>query len=92
TQVQRSAIEALGRLRDPQAMALVESYTAEGTEPSVKRAAEAAVKAISDQTPATTQEVVELRKSVNQLKSQAEQQKKDLQDLKKQLEAVGKQE
>ncbi|QDU86867.1 Aminopeptidase N [Pirellulimonas nuda] len=88
TAVRGAAIEALGELRDPQAIPALNTLT--GVEhPRYAGAAKKAIEKIEQETPLTPQEVSELRKLVRELQEQSDKLKESVDSLKEKKEAKG---
>lgn len=86
-EIQRRAIVALGILRDPAAIPLVESFVGSGEEKNrLERAAEGALGKLRDARKLPV-ELGALREEVLQLKEESEKVREELEDLKKKLEA-----
>ncbi|MCH8332653.1 HEAT repeat domain-containing protein [Candidatus Sumerlaeota bacterium] len=84
--IQSAAIGALGQLRDPQAISIVATFSSEGENRRVRRAAQQALRSLRSAQDVPV-ELSSLRSEVLELKEQNESLKKDFEDLKTQIEA-----
>ena len=87
TNVQSSAISALGDLGDRRSKALIAAYI-DSSDDRIKRAAERAMKQFNEQTATVPQEVIELRKSLQKLKQETEEMKQEFEAFQKQYSAL----
>jgi aminopeptidase N len=85
--IQSGAIAALGTLGDPKAIPIVASFANRETHDPLQRGAERALEALREKKQLVPEEVVELRKVVDDLKKETEKLKEEIEDLKKQAEA-----
>lgn len=85
--IQTDAIRALGELRDPQAIRVVETFASdrEGKD-NIRRAAESALRDLRD-AQKVPEEFSSLRDEVMELKEESEKLREELDDLKKRLDA-----
>jgi aminopeptidase N len=85
--VRIGAIEALGQLNDPRAIAVLEKFSASRKDTAERTAAEKAIEALrSGSKP--TDDLKTLRKEVSDLKKDNQTLRQDLEDLKKRLDAA----
>ncbi len=84
--VQIAAISALGTLKDPKAISVVETFASAGEKDPAGRAAIEAMKSLRDVKKVPV-ELGDLRSEVMDLKKENEKMKKDLEDVKKKLDA-----
>jgi aminopeptidase N len=87
TIVRRSAIRALGTLGDPKAIPIVETFCGKEPHDEIQRQAKEAMDKLREKKLLVPEEVIELRKTVDDLKKETEKLKKDLDDLRKQGQA-----
>jgi aminopeptidase N len=85
--VRVGAISALGTLGDPKAMAVLQTFARDQPRDSVERAAKDALAELQQQKKLVPQEVIELRKVVDDLKKDTKKLTDDLEDIKKRLDA-----
>jgi aminopeptidase N len=83
------AISALGELRDRGAITIVETFSGDDEEDPVQRSAKEALEKLRQQSKLVPEEIVELRKTVDQMKTDSDKLKEELEDIKKRLEAQG---
>jgi len=88
--IQMGAICALGTLRDPKAIPIVETFAAEQPKHRVQRYAKSALEKLQQKNQLVPEEIIQLRYTVDDLKKQTERLKDDLEDIKKRLEAKDK--
>jgi len=88
-QIQIAAIEALGTLRDPSAISVVETFQGPRDDDPVQRAAKNALKKLRDVKKVPV-ELGDLRKEVLELKKANETLQEDVEAIKKKLEAKEK--
>lgn len=81
------AIGALGTLKDPRALALVDSLAGDDASDPVQRAAKDAAKKLRDENPPQN-DIGTLRDEMLSLRKDHDKTQKDLDDLKKQMEAL----
>ncbi|MBP8302619.1 MAG: HEAT repeat domain-containing protein [Phycisphaerae bacterium] len=87
--VQMAAIRALGTLRDPRAIGVLETYAGSGDRGDrLSEAAEHAIEALRKEKPIVANEVVELRKAVDDLKKDNKKLQDQVEGLEKQVEAL----
>jgi len=87
--IQIAAIRALGTLRDPKAIAVLETYTqSRDKRDRLAEAAQRAVERLRQEKPIVAEEVVELRKTVDDLKKDNKKLQERVDGLEKRLEAV----
>jgi len=85
--VRAGAISALGTLGDPKAMAVLQTFARDQPRDNVERAAKAALAGLQEQKKLVPQEVIELRKVVDDLKKDTKKLTEELEDVKKRLNA-----
>jgi aminopeptidase N len=85
--VRAGAISALGTLGDPKAMAVLQTFSRDQPRDSVERAAKNALAELQEQKKLVPQEVIELRKVVDDLKKDTKKLTDELEDVKKRLDA-----
>jgi len=83
-----SAITALGTLKDPQALAIVQTFSGGRDDDPVQKAAKAAIQSLNESKKVPV-ELSDLRKEVQDLKKDNASVKKDLEEMKKKMEANG---
>lgn len=86
--VRIAAIDALGELRDPRAVAAVQTFVGDRIDDGVRRAAEKAVKAMRD-AKSVPVELSDVRAELSELKEQHEELAQELADLQERLDAGG---
>jgi aminopeptidase N len=82
--IRRGAIGALGTLGDPRAIPIIETFCGQEPYDQIQRSAKEAMDKLQEKKPLVPEEVIELRKAVDDLKKETEKLKKDLDDVKKQ--------
>ncbi len=82
-----SAINALGALGDPKAVALLAAFEDDDSRKRIQRAAGRALTKLRQQKPLAPGEVIELRKILDDVKKDNEKLRKEFEDLKKRLDA-----
>jgi aminopeptidase N len=87
--IRAGAIRALGSLGDPKAIAIIQTFTGAGDVPrdNVERAAKDALARLQEQKKLVPQEVIEMRKVVDDLKKDTKKLTDELDDVKKRLDA-----
>ena len=81
------AISALGTLGDPKAMAVIQTFARDQPRDNVERTAKDALAKLQEQKKLVPQEVIELRKVVDDLKKDTKKLTDELEDVKKRLNA-----
>lgn len=89
TRVRGAAMEALGKLGDEKAAAILETY-AESDDEDQKKMAGDALKALHENAAMAPKEVVEMRKELLEMKKSQETMRKQWEELRKQMEASEK--
>ncbi len=84
---QAGAIRALGTLGDPKAIATLQTFTRDVPRDNTERAARDALTRLQEQKKLAPQEVIELRKVVDDLKKDTKKLTDELEDIKKRLDA-----
>jgi len=82
--IRRGAIGALGTLGDPRAIPIIETFCGQEPYDQIQRSAKEAMDKLQEKKPLVPEEVIELRKAVDDLKKETEKLTKDLDDVKKQ--------
>lgn len=82
-----AAISALGALGDPKAVALLAAFEDDDSRDRIQRAARRALTKLRQQKPLAPEEVIELRKILDDVKKDNEKLRKEFEDLKKRLDA-----
>lgn len=85
--VRAGAIRALGTLGDPKAIAVVQTFSRDTPRDNVERAARDALPKLREQKKLVPEEIVELRKTVDDLKKDNKKLTDEMEDLKKRLDA-----
>jgi aminopeptidase N len=85
--IRGGAISALGTLGDPKALPIVETFCGEEPHDRIQRQAKEAMEKLREKKTLVPDEIIELRKTVDELKEETEKLNKELEDLKKQGEA-----
>lgn len=85
--IRRSAIAALGTLGDPMAIPIVETFRGDEPRDPIEQAAQEAMDKLREKKPVVPDEVIELRKSIDEMKKDIESLRKELDDVKKRDEA-----
>lgn len=85
--VQRGAIQALGELRDPTAIAVLEGFRDAGPE-ETRKAAVSAIEKLQEVKPVASREIVELRKELTDLRKSNDDLSQQIEQLKNQFEAT----
>jgi HEAT repeat protein len=85
--VRVGAISALGTLGDPKAMAVLQTFARDQPRDNVERAARDALAELQQQKKLVPEEVIELRKVVDDLKKDTKKLTDELEDVKKRLDA-----
>jgi aminopeptidase N len=85
--IQAGAIRALGTLGDPKAAPIVETFLGDDQRDWVQRSAKRALEALREQKRLVPDEIIQLRKIVDELKTQTEKLRTDLKDIEERLEA-----
>ncbi|MCL5279039.1 MAG: HEAT repeat domain-containing protein [Planctomycetes bacterium] len=85
--VRAGAISALGTLGDPKATAVIQTFTSDQPRDNVERAARDALAELQQQKKLVPEEVIELRKVVDDLKKDTKMLTEELDDVKKRLDA-----
>jgi HEAT repeat protein len=81
------AISALGTLGDPKAMGIIQTFARDQPRDNVERSARDALVQLQEQKKLVPQEVIELRKVVDDLKKDTKKLTDELEDVKKRLNA-----
>lgn len=84
--VRTAAIEALGKLGDPQALSVLKAFS-DSNDSRISRAANTAIGQLNEVKPTAPKELIELRKNVQTMKQESEKLKTKLEEIQKQLEA-----
>ncbi len=85
--IQTGAIRALGTLGDPRAAGIIQTFARDEPRDSVDRAAKSALEKLREQKKLVPEELIELRKVVDELKKSSESLENEVQELKKRLDA-----
>jgi len=85
--IRSGAIGALGTLGDPKAIPIVETFCGDKPHDPLQRRAQAAMDRLRQDKRLVPEEVVELRKTVDDLKKEVEKLKNDIEDMKKKDQA-----
>ncbi len=85
--VRVGAISALGTLGDPKAMAVIQTFARDLPRDNVERAAKEALAELQEQKKLVPEEVIELRKVVDDLKKDTKKLTDEIEDVKKRLNA-----
>jgi HEAT repeat protein len=85
--VRVGAISALGTLGDPKAMAVLQTFARDQPRDNVERAAKDALAELQQLKKLVPEEVIELRKVVDDLKKDTKKLTAELEDVKKRLDA-----
>jgi len=85
--VRVGAISALGTLGDPKAMAVIQTFARDQPRDNVERAARDALAELQEQKKLVPEEVIELRKVVDDLKKDTKKLTDELDEIKKRLDA-----
>ncbi len=85
--IQAGAIRALGTLADPRAAGVIETFAREEPRNSVERAAQRALEKLREQKKPVPEEVIELRKIVDELKKSSESLEDQVEELRNRLDA-----
>jgi aminopeptidase N len=85
--IRAGAIRALGTLGDPKAIGIVRTFARDLPRDSVERAAKDALAKLQEQKKLVPQEVIELRKAVDDMKKDTKKLTDELDDVKKRLDA-----
>ena len=85
--VQAGAIRALGTLGDPKAIAVIQTFARDVPRDNVERATRDALAKLQEQKKLVPQEVIELRKVVDDLKKDTKKLTDELDEVKKRLDA-----
>jgi HEAT repeat protein len=88
--IQMGAISALGTLGDPKAIPIVETFAADQPKDRFQRSAKMALEKLQQKKQLVPEEIIQLRKTVDDLRKEADKLKDDLEDIKKRLEAKDK--
>jgi len=87
--IQFAAIRALGTLRDPQAIGVLETYTQSGDKRDrLAETAQRSIESLRKEKPIVADEVVELRKTVDDLRKDNKKLQEQVDGLDKRLEAL----
>jgi len=87
TNIRTGAIRALGTLGDPKAIGIIQTFARDVPRDNVERAARDALAKLQEQKKLAPQEVIELRKVVDDLKKDTKKLTDELDDVKKRLDA-----
>ena len=85
--IKAAAIGALGSLGDPKAIPLIEAFEGDDSRDRLQRSAATALKKLREQKPLVPQEIVELRKILDDIKKDNDKLREEFEDLKKRLDA-----
>jgi aminopeptidase N len=88
--IQAGAINALGTLGDPKAIGIVETFSGDDSGDRIQRSAKNALKALREKKQLVPEEIVHLRKAVDDLRKGNEKLRNDVEDIKKRLDAKEK--
>lgn len=88
--IQMGAIRALGTLGDPKAIPIVETFAVDEPKDRPQRFAKRALEQLQQRKQLVPEEIIQLRKTVDDLRKEADKLKDDLEDIKKRLEAKDK--
>jgi aminopeptidase N len=87
---QTGAIQALGTLGDPRAIAIVETFDGDDPRDRIQRSAKNALKALREKKELVPAEIIHLRQTVDKIIKENENLRNDLEDIKKRLDAKDK--
>jgi aminopeptidase N len=85
--IRGGALSALGTLGDPKAIPIVETFCGHEPHDRTQRQAKAALDRLREVKPFAPEEVIELRKTVNELKTELDKLRQEIEDMKKQDQA-----
>jgi len=85
--IRAGAISALGTLGDPKAIGIVQTFARETPRDNVERAARDSLAKLREQKKFVPQEIIELRKVVEDLKKETKKLTDEMEDLRKRLDA-----
>jgi len=85
--IQAGAMRALGTLGDPKAIPIVETFSGDDARDWVQRSANRALEALRQKKQLVPEEIIQLRKTVDELKKETEKLRKGLEDVEKRLNA-----
>jgi len=89
---QAGAINALGTLADPKSIPVVETFSGDDPGDYVQRSAKNALKILREKKQLVPEEIIQLRKTVNELRKANEKLRNEVEDIKKWLDAKEKSE
>jgi len=87
SRIKAGAIRALGTLGDPKAIPIVETFSGDDPRDWVQRSAKRALETLREQKKLVPEEIIELRRTVDELKKETEKLRNDLEDIEDRLDA-----
>ena len=84
--IRAGAIRALGTLGDPKAIAIIQTFARDEPRDGVERAAKNALARLREQKKLVPEEIIELRKTVDDLKKDTKKLTDELEEVKKRLD------
>jgi len=88
--IQFGAISGLGTLGDPKAIPIIESFCGDEPHDRIQRAAKRALEQLREQKKLVPEEIIQLRRMLDDVRKETDKLKDGLEDIKKRLEAKEK--